>query len=102
MKTTEYNPYGEVLCEIEDGLWEHDIRVEDNGARPYTYSDKQFRACIKIFAESAQWKQWEYMQDSTIEKRAELTQALGEAIRALILLFTGIDSRSLYEKGKEE
>lgn len=43
------NPYSKILIEIETGLWEHDVRIDNGIAPPYSYNDETFRACLKIF-----------------------------------------------------
>jgi len=91
------NPYGEVLEEIETGLWEHDIRVEDKIAEPYQYSNNEFRACLKIFMSAMMWKLWKKMEGETIETKAEKANQLGNELREFILKYTGVDTLKLYE-----
>jgi len=91
-------PYGESLIEIENGLWEHSCRVSDGIAEPYEYTNKHLRACLKIFTEPLLWKMWEKTEGWAIEKRSERALELGEALRSIILEFTGIDSHKLYDK----
>jgi len=89
------NPYAEVLKEIEAGLWDHDIRVEDNIARPYNYTDESFRACLKIFMSGLMWKLWENMEGQTLEERSSTAEEVGSEIRKFILKYTGIDTHKL-------
>jgi len=93
-------PYGEALIEIEKGLWEHDFRVADGIAEPYEYTDEQFRASLKIFMEALLWKMYEKMGGLDIEKGCADAKKIGEALRGLVLEFTGIDSHKLYDKYK--
>jgi len=90
-------PYGESLIEIANGLWEHNCRVSDGIAEPYKYTDEQFRACLKIFMEPLLWKMWGKTGGWAIGKRSERALELGEALRSIILEFTGIDSHKLYD-----
>jgi len=52
-------PYGEILMELEDGLWDHDNRVGEGLAEPYSYTNEQFRACLKIFMSALLWMLWD-------------------------------------------
>lgn len=89
------NPYGDVLIEIEGGLIDHDIRVNDDIAEPYVYTDEQFRACLKIFMNSLLWKMWEYQEATGVV----MSEKAGIAIKDLVLEFTGIDTHKLYDTG---
>ena len=90
------NPYAEILEEIEMGLWEHDVRVEENIAEPYPYTNESFRACIKIFMSGMMWKLWENMEGKDIEEKSGKAESLGNEIHNIILKYTGIDSRKLF------
>lgn len=88
-------PYGKVLIEIENGLWEHDDRVNDGIAEPYTYTDEHFRACLKIFMSGLLWKLWE-TNDNDIEKMIGLAGKMGEDIKELVGAYTGINTHDLF------
>ncbi len=89
------NPYAKALIEIESGLWEHDARVEENIAKPYSYDDDTFRACLKIFMSATLWKLWE--KPGTLKEKMEKAEELGSAIRGVIYKFTKIDTHKLYQ-----
>jgi len=89
------NPYGEILKEIEAGLCDHDDRVEDGDAKPYQYTDQEFRACLKIFMAATMWKLWEKMEAKSIECKAGRAEQLGAELREFILDYTGIDTAKL-------
>jgi len=92
------NPYGDILLEIESGLWEHDYRVEEGIAESYEYTDPHFRACLKIFMEGFLCKILENMKDEKDnKKKADAVQKAGEALRKIILEFTGIDPHELHK-----
>ena len=93
------NPYADILRELETGLWEHDVRVDDGIAKPYSYDDETFRACLKIFMSAIMWKLWEHMEKTEgmdKDKRIERVKKIGKAIRKLIFENTGIDAHELY------
>ena len=93
------NPYAAILRELETGLWEHDVRVDDGIAKPYSYDDETFRACLKIFMSAIMWKLWEHMEKTEgmdKDKRIERVKKIGKAIRELIFENTGIDAHELY------
>ena len=92
-------PYGDILIEIENGLWEHDCRVEEGIAGPCSCTDDHFRACLKIFMSGLMWKFWEHTEGKDIEDRAVEVEKLGNKLRVLVLEFTGIDTWELY-RGK--
>lgn len=91
-------PYGDVLLEIEKGLWEHDARVSDGIAEPYSYSNEHFRACIKVFMSALLWKMWEHNKGVEVEKKADLAEKMGRTLRSVVFKFTGIDTHSLYSQ----
>jgi len=91
------NPYTDILIELEAGLWEHDVRVDEGITSPYSYNDETFRACLKIFMNATMWKLWEHMEKETDKaKRIEKAEKIGKAIQELIIEFTGIDTHELY------
>jgi hypothetical protein len=88
-------PYGKVLIEIESGLWDHDHRVNEGVAEPYTYTNEHFRACLKVFMSALLWKLWE-KNDNDIEKMVGLAGKMGEDIKELVNAYTGINTLDLY------
>ena len=90
------NPYKKSLIEIEEGLWDHDERVEDGIADPYPYDEQTFRACMKIFMEAIAWKLWKVTEGDPSWLRASKAKFLGEAIRDLVQKHVGIDTLDLY------
>ena len=93
------NPYADVLNEIENGLWEHDLRVEEGIAAPYSYTHESFRACLKIFMSGMMWKLWENMEGTAVQKKAGKAEEMGNEMRNFILKYTGIDTHELYNIG---
>ena len=91
------NPYSEVLLEIERGLWEHDIFVDEGKALPYEYDNDTFRACLKIFMSALLWKIWRFTSMDNISLRESNAEKAGKVMRNIILKFTGIDSHTLYK-----
>ena len=96
-------PYHEALQELENGLFEHDIRVEEQGEPPYEYTDEDFRACMKIFMSSCMWKLWEKQEKENIdiEKRMKQAFAFGNLFYKLVLKHLGIDSHKLYGENEK-
>jgi len=92
------NPYSEVLIEIESGLWEHDVRVDDGIAAPYSYDDETFRACLKIFMSAIMWKLWKFMDGKSIDEKGSRAEEVGNILRNVVREFTGIDAHTLYDK----
>ena len=93
------NPYAEVLQEIEQGLWEHDARVDEKIAQPYSYDAPTFAASLKIFQSAIMFALWE-KQDfigTQISDRMEEAEKMGLEIKELIQKYTGIDTHKLYE-----
>ena len=93
------NPYKEIFMEIERGLWEHDIRVDDGIASPYNYDADSLRAITKMFS-SAMWVlSYKRMKETDISFDIQCLQAeiLGEELKKFIYKFTGIDTVKLYD-----
>jgi len=89
-------PYGKVLIEIEKGLLEHNVRIDEGIAKPYEYTDEQFRACLKIFMEAILWKMWQNAEWFSLEAATDIAEELGKKIREIVLDFTGIDTHVLW------
>ena len=94
-----YNPYKESLIVLENGLWDHDLRVEEQHASPYEYDDETFRACIKLFMSSMMWKLWEVQEKNDVEFsiRCDEAESVGNEIKEFVKKWTDIDTRSLYK-----
>ena len=94
------NPYKEVLIEIEDGLWEHDCRVDDGIAMPYTYDDETFRACMKIMMSGLMYKLWDNSHGLSQDFKEREAEICGEEFKDFVYKYTGIDSTTLYDTNK--
>ena len=92
------NPYKEVLVEIEDGLWEHDCRVDDGIAMPYMYDDETFRACIKIMMSGLMYKLYDNSWGLTQDFKEREADICGGEFKDFIYKYTGIDSTKLYDE----
>ncbi len=85
----------ELLSEVENGMWERDFM--ELGSVGYT--EKGFRAGIKIFMSVLMDKMWDLQERSklTMEERNKLALSAGKDIRKLVLKYTGIDTHDLYK-----
>ena len=92
------NPYGESLIEIEGGICEHGLRVAQDIAEPYGYTDEEFRASLIIFADAMTWKMWEHLEGSNFESKLETADNMSTKLRTFIKEFTGIDTHKLYKE----
>ena len=91
------NPYAEILREIEEGLWEQDLRVNEGIAEPYEYTDEAFAACIKIFSSALMWKLWENKGERGLEEMENRAESLGTDIRRLVQEYCRIDTHELWK-----
>lgn len=93
------NPYKNILMEIEGGLWDHDVRVDEKKASPYEYDDETFRACIKIFMSSLMQRVYldQNRLNTSLENRCVEIENVGNEFRKFIKDFTGVDTRKLYD-----
>ena len=84
-----------VLEEIENALWEFECDYPQ--IRP-EYTTEGFRATCKIFMSAMMDKSFENMQVKGMsqEEAALEAQQLGQELRQLVLLHTGIDTIDLY------
>ena len=84
-----------ILKEIEDTLWEFE---NYSGEKP-GYTPDGFRASIKIFMSALMDKMWELQDDEsiTMKSREDMAESAGNAVRSLVLTYTGIDTKKLYE-----
>ena len=89
------NPYAEILQEIEQGLWEHDFRVDEGIANAYDYDNKTFHACIKIFISGIMVKLWHATHGKPMSERQQMADDLGRDIRQAIIVYTGLDPQEL-------
>jgi len=91
------NPYAEILTEIEKGLWDQDIRVDEGIAKPYEYDKDAFRACLKIFMSSLMWKLWENKGERGLEEMETRAESVGNELRSLVREFCGIETHDLWK-----
>ncbi len=93
------HPYSEILQEIEAAFWDQDVRVDEGIARPYTYDDDTFRACVKIFMSALMWKLWEEQErlELNIDKRSNEAVSVGNELYTFIKNWTGINTKELYK-----
>lgn len=91
------NPFGPVLEDIHDELWEHDYLVSEGEEDPFTYTDTEFRATMKIFMNAMLYKYWEKYQDKPQEVKNKDAEDIGVSISRLVKLYTGIDTFKLYD-----
>ena len=84
-----------VLSEIESTLLEYEANVN----RPLQYTDKGFRAAIKIFMSAMLDKMWKLQEDENIDidTRADMAEKLGNELRNIVRVYTNIDTRDLYK-----
>lgn len=84
-----------VLSEIESTLLEYEANVN----RPPQYTDKGFRAAIKIFMSAMLDKMWKLQEDENIDidARADMATKLGNELRNMVRIYTNIDTRDLYK-----
>ena len=84
-----------VLSEIESTLIEYELNV----ARPPEYTDKGFRAAIKIFMSAMLDKMWKLQEDENIDinTRTDMAEKLGNDLRNMVRIYTNIDTHSLYK-----
>ena len=96
---TKRTPYSDIYKEIEEALWEHDYQVDQCNATPYSYTDNDFRACLKIFFNGLMWKMWEKQVKDGLPMSDRMVEVdyIGGKINNLIDLYTGIDTKKLYD-----
>ncbi len=97
------NPYKEILVELEEGLWEHDFRVDVGIASPYEYDDETFKACCKIFMSAMMYKLWNNSHGLSMEFKEKEAEMCGNELKEFVYKYTGIDTHQLYveEEGEE-
>lgn len=85
----------EILVEVEDALWDFQIH---RGGKP-DFTEKGFRAAIKIFMDVLLDKMWELGEADNIQQsdREAMGRKAGEDIRRLVKTYTGIDTLTLYK-----
>jgi len=101
MKNSIKNPYALAIVEIEDGLWEHDIRVDEGIVAPYNYDNNTFRAALKIFMSAVMWKMWERAGEKPLREKVPEVEECGNEIRDIVKRYCGIDTHDLYREGTE-
>jgi len=84
-----------ILSEIELALIEFEINV----AKPPEYTDKGFRASVKIFLSVMLDKMWKLQEEEGIDinTRADMAEKLGNELRNIIRVYTNIDTHNLYK-----
>jgi len=84
-----------ILVEIEETLWE----FEDQGIGPMRYPEEAFRAALKIFMSVILDKMWELQSDEDMEMntREVMAEKVGQELRRIVKIYTGIDTHKLYE-----
>jgi hypothetical protein len=84
-----------ILCAIEDAIWEHELVLE----KPIDFSNKSFRAIVKIFATAMMDKEWDLQEAEGIEMidRETMAEECGREIRRLVKTFTNIDTQDFYK-----
>lgn len=96
-------PIGEklspILKEIEETLWDVEYRKPVQQSK---YTEEGFRGAIKIFMSALMDKMWDYQEKNKLPQKERVKQAeeSGQAIRALVKKYTGIDSHDFYKKKK--
>jgi len=88
-------PYKNALIEIEGGLIEHAVRV-DEGFPPYEYDIETFRACLQIFISALLWRLWMFNSEKELSEKARIAEECGNKLRCFIMDYSGIDSHNLY------
>lgn len=85
-----------ILNEIEETLWENEYFSEEG---PPGYTVEGFRSSVKIFMSAIMDKMWEFQltKNMTLDEKAAEAEAVGNAIRNLILEHTNIDTHELYK-----
>ena len=83
-----------ILDEIEKTLWEFEA---NRGAKP-NYTDKGFRAGVKIFMSVIMDKIWELQNKENIpmEDRLKMVDKCGKDVRRLVKTYTNIDTHKIY------
>lgn len=84
-----------ILVEIEETLWE----FEANTPSPPEYTEKGFRASLKIAMSAIMDKMWELQTDEDIDLNIRIAMAdkVGNEFRQLVKTYTNIDTHDLYK-----
>ena len=84
-----------ILVQMEETLMGYEANV---GLKP-CYSEKAFRAVIKLFTSVLLDKMWELQnrEDMSEEDRLNMANKLGEEVRKMVKVYTNIDTHTLYE-----
>jgi hypothetical protein len=87
------------LVDIEEIIWDFEY---DNPTQQFKYTKEGFRGAIKILMSNLLDKMWDYQKKNKVPQKEREKQAheSGQAIRALIKKYTGIDSHDFYKKKK--
>lgn len=84
-----------ILVELENALWEHDVKL---GVKP-EFTDDGLRAAMKIFMSVIMDKMYTLQSHEKIEleDRIKMATKLGDEVRALVKVYTNIDTHDLYK-----
>ena len=92
------NPYKEIFIELEQGLLEHSIRVEEQYIPPYEFDDETFRACSRIFFDAMMVRLFQNIenQDISLSGKCQIATQCGLDVSALVEKYTGINTQEMY------
>lgn len=84
------------LLNIEDRMWEHEFDSNE----PLYLSDDAFRASVKIFMTAMLTKMWKLQEKEQMpdDVREDMAKCCGTQVSELIKVYTGIDTKKLYNK----
>lgn len=84
-----------ILVEIENLIFDFEI---NDGSKP-NYDIEAFRAASKIFMSALMDKAYELqdLEKMEFEDRMNMAQKAGEDLRALVKVYTNIDTHDLYK-----
>lgn len=89
-----YNPYKEILNQLDAALMEHQLRQMQIGVSPYEYDDDSFISCVNIFLSGLMWKLWEKQNQLNLDANTRMKEGrkIGEELRDFIFMWTGFDT----------
>ena len=84
----------EIFTKLETNLWEREANIDT----PPEFTVEGFRAATKIFMSVLMDKMWvvQDFDNMPMEERERMAHAAGEAMKKLVMSFTGIDTKELY------
>lgn len=89
-----------ILIEIENTIWDMDIRLDEGIVRePHNYSLDGFRAASKIFMSTLLDQMWKLQEKENIpqQDREKMAEKAGQSLREFIKIYTNIDTHDLYK-----